>query len=136
MLTVAPMAYGFEGNGSPAETSQTPYQLLKAEIDAANAMCPLEAGLGMTLTQIKLDTEFVAYYYDVDESINSIDFLRENREQTKKTSLYNLLSPDPNLQAFVELCVNADIGVKYIYTGETSNKKCTITIEYYELKSN
>lgn len=113
----------------------SPEEILQDLLDVTNAGCPMQIETGLTMAEVKIEGDYVVYYYDADENIISIDLLNQNIDQVKLSSIAALRqgANDPSLATFLKACKNASKGLGYKYIGNDSKKECMFTIELTDL---
>lgn len=131
----ASLTISYEDLKEALETESTPDELLKAQVDAANATCPLEIGGGLVITKMAIEGNYVVYYNSVDDNVVSIPLLNQLKEESKNDIVARLKQQinDPSFKAFIFACKNANKGIAYKYIGNTSKEECLILIELSEL---
>ena len=90
---------------------------------------PIDTGVGIVVTDIYLDDNFVVYDAMCDEEKIPIDVLIANKDAAKEGVL-NMLKDgsDPNVTTLVNMCKESHIGIIYNYIGDTSGKTCPVVI--------
>ncbi len=120
-------------NSGGATASANPVAFLEQQIEITTLQCPMDLGGGLVMTKMVLEGDYATYYYDVDESLISIDLLQENKEASKAAIMSSINTDDVAMKAFVTACKKAGKGIAYKYVGATSKKVCLITIPVSEL---
>ncbi len=108
---------------------------LMATIEMTNVQCPVEIDDGILMTKMALEGDYIVYYALVDEDKLSVAEIEAEKKEYKDYVLQYLSLPDFSVRKLVQLFNNANKGVKYKYTGETSHRECIITITASELQS-
>ena len=107
-------------------------QMLKASIEAI--ALPMDAGSGITITDLSLGSRYLVYTAICDEDLVDIEVLRLSRDEVKKNVGETLASSDPTVGYFMKLCITAHRGVAYKYVGDTSGEECWIRFSISDLK--
>lgn len=108
--------------------------VIESQIRLTNAQLPMYTGGGMTIMKLALEGNYLAYTYECDENIVSIDRLNDNRVELKRLLINELTtSTDSMIKMLVEMCKEADLGIIYRYVGDTSGKDCTVYLNNSEL---
>ena len=107
---------------------------LKAAVEQANKEFPMTVEEGLSITGISLEGDYVVYDAKVDESLYSIDLLKESKAELKKSIIEELGSGDTDVKEMIKLCKEADKGIAYIYTGDQTDETCEVRIRPDELK--
>lgn len=116
------------------DDESSPSYLLRETISSMQNGLPIDAGSGMQITEVYLSGDYITYTVMCDESVLSIDLLNQSHSLLKNSVKSSLLSQtDEATQSLIDLCKQAGVGIKYVYTGSTSGKKCTVSIDADEL---
>lgn len=96
---------------------------------------PMNAGNGVLITNVYVDSENLVYVAECDEDIIDIDLLKEFKRVTKENIIESILSDESGAMAFtVGMCCNAERGICYRYVGDTSGKECLVVLTLGELR--
>lgn len=112
---------------SPEEEGR---RLVEADVEISRQSCPIQADEGLKITDITISGDYVIYHCSVDENLYSISLMKSRKSAIKSEMKSSLKDESDGLE---DMLIKANMGIKYIYTGETSNKSVTITIEPEEL---
>ena len=110
-------------------------QMLRSAIK--NIALPMDAGVGITITQVTLEGRYLVYTAVCDENLVDIEVLRLTRDDVKKNVeeyFVDSSASDPTLGNFMDLCITAHKGVAYKYVGDTSGEECWIRFSVSDLK--
>ncbi len=110
-----------------------PDAVLENEVEVTNAQMPMEAGNGITITQLTIDGDYVIYDCSVDEDLISVEAIQESADEVKETLKQELSADEPASVMFIQMCKNAGKGIGYRYIGNQSGEECLVTIETSEL---
>lgn len=95
---------------------------------------PLNAGYGITIVDIRVVGNDVIYDAECDESLISIDALKENRSGVKEGILSALEdNNDPKTVQDVKFCKEHEVGIVYRYIGKTSRNTFEVRVSPSEL---
>ena len=90
---------------------------------------PIDTGVGIIVTDIYLDGNYVVYDAMCDEEKIPIDVLTANKDVAKNGVLEMLNDDsDPNVTMLVNMCKESNIGIIYNYIGNTTGKTCPVII--------
>ena len=134
------------GCGDDSKKSKTSHETIESEeIDnEANEIeeyflsekksLPLNAGYGITIVDIRVVGNDVIYDAECDESLISIDALKENRSGVKEGILSALEdNNDPKTVQDVKFCKEHEVGIVYRYIGKTSRNTFEVRVSPSEL---
>ena len=116
-----------------ADMTGSPMKIIETMANNANVQCPQPIDDVTVMTKVSLEDNYLTYYYDIDESQVSIDALNESKAAMKAEIARNLLADDPTLEQIRKNCINANVGIRYIYVGTSSKKQMIIVFESSEL---
>ncbi len=108
---------------------------LKFDVFLSNLDCPFEIEDGIVCESISLEEDYVVYECMLDEldlTIYDIMLAKQEVREAMYDSLVN--SYDADIESFVDMCIECNIGIIYNYIGEMSGDICTIQFEPYELE--
>lgn len=96
-----------------------------------NSACPTQLDYLTTLTNVEYDygDEYFVYNYLVDESVVSIELLEENLGNIVDEVLESLRGDDPDIKAFLDACIQADVDLLYVYHGDQTGDSCHFTYD-------
>lgn len=108
---------------------------LKLGIQIANKQCPIKAGAAGEVTSITFDDKDVIYTMSLDEDYANLEALEKNPESMKSAVSAMFRNPQGDIKKMLDLVVETNSGIKFIYKGKTSGKEveCYLTTE--DLKS-
>lgn len=104
---------------------------LQVQVELANKEFPMEIADGLTVDNLTIEGDYVVYNITVDEDVCDIGSLNRNKQQVKEDIMATLKS-DASVSEFLKVCADANKGIAYKYTGDTSGDTCMITIETFE----
>ncbi|MGN0257066.1 MAG: hypothetical protein ACI4CA_01625 [Bacteroides sp.] len=93
---------------------------------------PLDAGSGVTITEIYLTDNNLVYVALCDENLVNIEALNQAKSQVKQGILSSATATS-DARSIIELCIKAKRGMLYIYKGDTSGETCRVQITTSEL---
>lgn len=130
------LSYGDLAGASKAgeEQGQSPLEMLEAQIRLAKHQMPMKIEKGMSITDVNLKGIYVVYDVEVDESMYSVDALKENADAIKTEVTKNLSGNDVSMKEFVQTCKKAGKGIAYCYVGNRSGDKCVVKVRAEELQ--
>ena len=111
------------------ESPEEGRKLVKEDVELSRLSCPIQSDEGLQITDITISGDYVVYHCSVDEDLYSISLMK-SRKSTIKNDIKSSLKEEGDE---LDMLRKANMGMKYIYTGKTSNKSVTITIEPDEL---
>ncbi|RHP61522.1 hypothetical protein [Bacteroides sp. OF04-15BH] len=96
---------------------------------------PIDAGNGVVITNVYVDSENLVYIAECDEDKIDMDLLKASKREAKN-NIVNSLKDNSNeaLIFSVKMCIKARRGMCYRYVGDTSGKECKIVIPIDELR--
>lgn len=107
-------------------------QILRSSIKTV--ALPMDAGSGITITDLSLGSRYLVYTAICDEDLVDIEVLRLTQDEVKKNVGETLVASDPTVGYFMKLCITAHRGVAYKYVGDTSGEECWIRFSVSDLK--
>lgn len=113
-----------------------PQELLAKQIEVTNLQMPMDLGYGMVMVKFQREGDYIVTYCECDESMISIDALKEN-VAAMKTSFKSTMTSnaaDPSVSELVRICKDAGVGIKYKYIGKSSGKSVTVGLSADELE--
>lgn len=127
VLTPAELEAEQEEPGSPLE-------MLTAQIEVTNIQMPMEVGQGIIAMPLRLEGDYVVYTYKLDETLNSIQGIRDNSEAARENIRQSIIQgSDPSVAAFAALCKEAGKGMMFRYEGVPSGDEVCIEFRANEL---
>lgn len=93
---------------------------------------PINAGSGVTITEIYLTDNNLVYVALCDENLVNIEALNQAKAQVKQ-GILSSATASSEARSIIELCIKAKRGMLYIYKGDTSGKTCRVQITTSEL---
>lgn len=104
---------------------------LKLGIQIANKQCPIKVGAAGEVTSITFDDKDVIYAMSMDEDYANLEALEKNPESMKSAVSAMFRNPQGDIKKMLDLVVETNSGVKFIYKGKTSGKEveCYLTTE-------
>ncbi|MCR5270066.1 MAG: serine/threonine protein kinase [Prevotella sp.] len=108
---------------------------LKKIAEAVNDECPMDMGQFGTVTSIVYDESdnAIVYSYTVNESIIDVEAMATNRMKMKENMLTMLSNPSGDMRTLMEIIIEEDGKLRYIYTGATSGITARATLTADEL---
>ena len=108
---------------------------LKLSIEAANKQCPISMGTAGEVTSITFDGSDVCYVLTMNEDYMNLDALKQNPEAMKSAVMAMFGNPNKDVKQMLELVVDVNSGIKFIYKGQTSGKEVEYYLKPEEIKS-
>lgn len=105
----------------------TPHEKLVMSIQSTQAQLPLNADVGMMVTELKLEGDDVVYVVEMDESMYSVSMVRENKAAVKETIVNNVRNMGPIEREFIKLVINDDANLVYRYATSSGHVDVKIT---------
>ena len=104
---------------------------LKLGIEMANKQCPIRVGAAGEVSSITFDGKDVIYTMVMDEDYANLEALEKNPESMKSAVSAMFRNPQGDIKKMLDLVVETNSGVKFIYKGKTSGKEveCYLTTE-------
>ena len=115
-----------------ADKEYSPQEFLREQVRVTNAQFPIKLEGGITGTQVTYSNNEFVFYYEMDETVNSVELLQRNTLNIKK-NLINALKTEPSSQLLIKALKDAGATMVYKYTGDKTGKSCTIKINSSEL---
>jgi len=123
-----------DGETDSEDKSASTGAFLRMSVEEAKKQMPMDAGFGITVTDIKLLDDCMMYYATCDEDIIPIKLLKSNKSEMKKELKETFVdSSDSDIKMLVNMCKNAHIGIGYTYIGNKSHDKVIVQLSYKEL---
>lgn len=96
-------------------TEVSPHEKLTAAIASTQTQLPLNADVGMKITELFQEDGDVVYVVKCDDSMYNISDLRQARDPIKSTMTNNIRNMGPVEREFIKLVVNGDANLVYRY---------------------
>lgn len=122
-----------DGTGGRADSASAVIQI-RQEVEKTKSMLPMKIEDGLSVQNASFDGDYVNFLSKADEAMFEIGVMRENLAQLKKAML-EYLKHDESSKEMLSLCVQAHVGIKYIYRGTTSGEECVVTLTPEDLNS-
>lgn len=114
--------------------SQTDYLIQNIAVHAINYMCeensaqlPIKINQTDTFTAIDISDGFLTYYFSSTLSGEELDYIINNQKLIHDNIISQILS-NPSTQFIAALCVDATIGMRYIYTFPEMKKNMNVEV--------
>ena len=137
MLCPLMMITSCKDNANTSAGKNSKEILLDKEIEASNAMFPMQVDIATTLKSVSRDGKVVTYEYEIDESVLEFETLTA-KEETYRSQLESQLAalskPNAEMYAFVSILKETDCGLRYLYKGNLTGKTMAIEFTSDELK--
>lgn len=110
------------------QTDVIPREVLQSHVDVYNLSLPMKLAPKLTLNSIELTADHLIYNHGVDEvNGNEMNRIRAGKQKWAYDILHTLrTSKAPAIQEVMHLCRQANLGMKYRYTGDSSEQQVTI----------
>lgn len=96
---------------------------------------PMDAGNGVLITNIYVDSENLVYIAECDEDKIDMDLLKASKREIKENIAQSFTDNGTEDMSFViRMCIKAKRGMCYRYVGDTSGKECLIEFSIDELR--
>lgn len=116
------------------ETEVSSSSTLEQALREVNQTLPETIDEGIVMEKIKLEGDYVVYYYTMDEDYYSIDIIRNNKSEMKKAMKDEFLNTtDSDVRLFMSICKENHKGIATRYQGSDSGDSYTIYISPSEL---
>lgn len=108
-----------------ANGQRDPLVDIDAILSTTLTQLPMEVEKGITLVNMYRTEDFLVYVYDVNELVISINDMENNRVALKTMLKSNLqqMKFDPAVSLLISLCLEANIGIRYLYVGKNSGNR-------------
>lgn len=118
-------------NASKADPDNSdPMERMQAEINSSNLQCPMSMDIGITITSLELEEEYVVYNITVDEDLVNMLELKANSSQMEQVFRTNLLSQQDAVSTnFVKLCREVKRNMLYRFKGSASGEILEIKVD-------
>ena len=95
---------------------------------------PMDYGIGMVITKMEIEKNYLAYYYTCDEQYYDIDQMNKNLPAYRNT-VVSMINVDTDEMVYLrKACKKAKVGIAYYYVGKQSKKVASVKIPLSELK--
>lgn len=108
---------------------------LKLAIEVAGKQCPIDMGAAGEVTSIVFDGTDVVYTMMMNEDLLNLEALDKNPDAMKSAVSAMFRNPQGAIKEMLEMVIQADSGMKFIYKGQTSGKEINCRLGADELKS-
>ena len=105
----------------------SPHEKLVMSINSTQPQLPLDADVGMKITELFLEGSDVVYVIKCDDSMYDISAFRENESLVRSTMLNNISNMGPVERGFIKLVVDDDANLVYRYTLRSGHLDIKIT---------
>jgi len=99
---------------------------LEAEINFANISMPIDEGNGIIFRKIEFQNKVVYYLCDVDEKQISIDNLKKNESELRRSLKQDLKGLSEEDKQFLEMIKEEGCSLAYKYKGTTTGKEVIV----------
>ena len=116
--------------------SYDPVAAIKTMIQGTQPQLPMEQDEGIVWDAMFLNDNMVTYRYEVDESLYSITDFENSRAKIAQLLRSNLQEQkdDPMMSKLIKTCVEANVGLRYLFVGAASGYDVFFDIPASELK--
>jgi hypothetical protein len=123
--------------GSAPATEEVQEDNLESALRSANAQLPSRMGIGLVMTAIHIEGDYVFYEYEVDEELTTFGDIKESVESEKGRETIALLavSMQGGERQFLTKIVEAGKGLGYRYRSRQSGETAVASLTNAELKS-
>lgn len=108
---------------------------LKLAIEVAGKQCPIDLGVVGEVTNIAFDGTDVVYTMTVNEDYLNLEALDKNPDAMKAAASAMFVNPQGAIKEMLELVIQAESGMKFVYKGQTSGKEITCQLSADDLKN-
>lgn len=108
---------------------------LKLAVEVAARQCPISMGSAGEISSITFDGTDVIYTALVNEAYLKLDALEKNPESMKSVISAMFSNPAKEVKQMLDLVINANSGIKFVYKGKTSGKEVECYLTTQDLKS-
>ncbi len=109
------------------------FNLLSLNVEAERASLPMNIAEGVLLKDYRLEDENLVFDILFDENIYSIEAMSANKDLLKENFLEEGLS-DSSGKSLLDLCKASHSGIKYVLTGNQSNKSFDILLSSEDIQ--
>lgn len=106
---------------------------MKTFIENTRMQLPMDIGSGITFTDVTFDDKYFTYHYECDEDYIDMDVLQNEFSNNREETISNIDVTDPSMAQLLKKIKASNRGYAMTYTGKTSGKTATLTIEADEL---
>lgn len=107
---------------------------LKLVVEVVAKQCPINIGAAGEISSIAFDGTDVQYTMLVNEDYVNLDAWEKNSESMKSVVSAMFSNPAKELKQMLDLVVNANSGIKFVYKGKTSGKEVECYLTTQDLK--
>ena len=115
-----------------SQTKDTSY--LELIVREGRKQLPMDYGVGMVITKIEIEKNYLAYYYTCDEQYYDIDKMNKNLPAYRNTVVSMINVDTDEMTLLRKACKEAKVGSAYYYIGKPSGKIAKIQVSVSELK--
>ena len=115
-----------------SQTKDTSY--LELIVREGRKQLPMDYGVGMVITKIEIEKNYLAYYYTCDEQYYDIDKMNKNLPAYRNTVVSMINVDTDEMTLLRKACKEAKVGIAYYYIGKPSGKIAKIQVSVSELK--
>lgn len=108
---------------------------LKLGIEAANKQCPMKMGTVGEVSSITYDGTDVVYLLTMNEGYIDLEALDKKPEAVKAAAVAMFRNPEKNIKEMLNLVIDANSGIKFVYKGQTSGKEVSCYLGTEDLKN-
>lgn len=107
---------------------------LKLGIQMANKQCPISVGAAGEISSITFDGKDVIYTMLMNDEYANLEALEKNPDSMKSAVSAMFRNPQGDIKKMLDLIVETNSGVKFIYKGKTSGKEVECYLNTEDLK--
>ena len=116
--------------------SERNFLRLKSKIIGESCRCPYNIENGMIMENVSLNREYVTFHIKVDESIYPMEAFRIAKTDIKRSLKESMLDAPSTVLYGDMLAINkCNLGIRYMYVGNSTGESITITFDSDELPS-
>ena len=123
--------------GSTPATEEVQEDNLESALRSANAQLPSRMGIGLVMTAIHVEGDYVFYEYEVDEELTPFEDIKESVESEKGREAIALIavSMQGGERHFLTKIVEDGKGLGYRYRSRQSGETAVASLTHAELKT-
>lgn len=124
-----------EMRSNPMSDSEIQRLTIETKTDVENSRCPYKSDEGMVVTKVSLVDGYIVWNYEMDEDLYDMKELKQHQSELKENAMEALKSmrKDPYMQKELRMLVEQNIGYRYHYYGNNSQKHIDIIFTPEEL---
>ncbi len=107
---------------------------IQQAVDDLNEKCPIALGQFIRMMGATYEGDRIAVRYVMDERLMKIESFQSNDDLMKKQLLSLYGHPTKDLKNFVDVILDAQATLEFVYEGSLSGKKFSVVIKPEELK--